>query len=231
MTAYLPFFTYTKKNFFFLFNFHSYGYVDFADAESKEKAKEYHETEYMGRQLRIDDAPTRGAQPHDNGAQRSKPLSAKSDTVFCGNLSFDMDDTTLRQSFEEYGNVIGVRLPTDRETGNLKGYGYVQFDSEDSAEAAINALNGAEILGRAVRLDFGGARPQNSGGDRGGFGGGRGGRGGFGGGRGGRGGFGDRGGRGGRGGFGDRGGRGGARGGRGGGFNRPSGPSGTHVKF
>ncbi|KAI9284614.1 hypothetical protein BC943DRAFT_261511, partial [Umbelopsis sp. AD052] len=114
-----------------------YGYVDFADAETKEKAKEYHETEFMGRQLRIDDAPTRGSQPHDNGAQRSKPLSAKSDTVFCGNLSFDMDDTTLRQSFEEYGNVIGVRLPTDRETGNLKGYGYVQFDSEEGAEAAI----------------------------------------------------------------------------------------------
>lgn len=183
----------------------------------------------MGRQLRVDDAPTRGSQPRDSGAQRSKPLSQKSDTVFVGNISFECDDNALREAFEGFGNIIGVRLPTDRETGNLKGYGYVQFDSEDAAETAVNEMNGYELLGRGLRTDFGGARPAGNDSGRGGFGGRGGGRGGGFGGRGG--GFGGRGGGfGGRGGA--RGGRGGARGGSRGGFggNR-GGPSGTHVKF
>ena len=99
-----------------------------------------------------------------------------------------------------------------RETGNPKGFGYVTFSSVDDAKAAFDAMVGAEISGRPVRLDYATPRPdRGEGGGRG-----RGGRGGFNDrGRGGRGG-----GRGGRGGFGDRGGRGGARGGRGGSTNR-----------
>ena len=104
----------------------------------------------------------------------------------------------------------GIRLPTDRETGAPKGFGYVEMESIEEATAAFEALQGADMAGRALRLDYAGARPENNDSPRGG-------RGGFGGRGGGRGGFGDRGGRGGgrgRGGFGDRGGRGG-RGGRG----------------
>jgi nucleolin len=101
-----------------------------------------------------------------------------------------------------------------RETGNPKGFGYVTFQSIDDAKTAFDAMVGAEIAGRPVRLDYATPRPDRS--EGGGRGGGRGGRGGFNDrGRGGRGG-----GRGGRGGFGDRGGRGGARGGRGGSTNR-----------
>lgn len=97
------------------------------------------------------------------------------------------------------------------DTGNRKGFGYIQFDSIDSSRKAVEEMNGAQIAGRAIRTDFSTPRDPSSGGgrggDRGGRGGGRGG--GF---RGGRGG-GDRGG---RGGFGGRG-RGGDRGSRGGG--------------
>lgn len=117
---------------------------------------------------------------------------------------------------------MGVRLPTDRETGAPKGFGYVTFSSVDEAKVAFDAMQGADLAGRSLRLDYSQPRPNN--GDspaRGGRGGG--GRGGFGD-RGGRGSFGGRGGGGGRGGFGDRGGRGagrgGSRGGRGGSTNR-----------
>lgn len=100
------------------------------------------------------------------------------------------------------------------ETGNRKGFGYIQYDSIDSSREAVEKMNGAFIAGRAIRTDFSTPRDPSSGG--GGRGGRDGGRGGF---RGGRGG-GDRGGRGGRGG-GFRGGRGGGdRGGRGGGASR-----------
>jgi nucleolin len=114
------------------------------------------------------------------------------------------------------------------DTGNRKGFGYIQYDSIDSSREAVEKMNGAFIAGRAIRTDFSTPRDPSSGGGRGGR---DGGRGGF---RGGRGG-GDRGGRGGRGG-GFRGGRGGGdRGGRGGGASRNRGGfgdfSGSKKKF
>jgi len=106
----------------------------------------------------------------------------------------------LTEAFAEKGEVVAVRLPSDRETGELKGIGFVEFASAEGKAAAIE-LDGAEVAGGWLKVDA------NVGG--GGGGGGRGGGGGFGGGRGGGGGFGGRGG--GRG-FGGGGGRGGKRG-------------------
>ena len=126
----------------------------------------------------------------------------------------------LGNVFGEYGSIRGIRIPTDRDTGQVKGFGYIQYESVEEAQAALEGLNGTVIEGRPVRLDFTHPRDNNNsrGNGRGGGGGGfnsRGGRGGFTP-RGGRGGFtprGSRGGftpRGGRGGFGSQGGRDGA---------------------
>lgn len=160
------------------------------------------------------DANAAGARANKFGDKRSPA----SNTLFLGNISFECTNDSIQQIFAEYGNITRVSLPTDRDTGSLKGFGYVDFSTQEEATAALEALNGQDIEGRAIRIDYATPRDDNGGGARGGFGGGRGG------GRGGRGGFGDRGGRGGGrggGGFGGRGGgRGGARGGRGGSFNR-----------
>ena len=110
-----------------------------------------------------------------------------------GNLPFSADEDTLRDLFAEKGAIMGIRLPTERETGRPKGFGYVQYAGVNEARQAMNDLNGAELEGRALRLDFSTPRPANGDAPRGGRGGGRGG-------------FGGRGGRGGRGGFGGRGG-------------------------
>ena len=158
--------------------------------------------------------------------------SPPSSTLFVGNLSFDVSEDTVWSFFNDYG-VKSVRLPTDRDTGRPKGFGYVEFEDVDGAKKAFEASNGADIEGRSIRLDYsqprdssGGGRGGRGFGDRGGRGGGRGfgdrgGRGGFG--DRGRGGYGDRG----RGGFGDRGrgGRGGDRGGGGRGRGAPRGMS------
>lgn len=177
-----------------------------------------HQYELDGRPLNVDfstprqkpDANAAGNRANKYGDKRSAP----SNTLFLGNLSFDCTNDSVQQIFAEYGTITRVSLPTDRETGAIKGFGYVDFTSQEEATAALEALNGQDVEGRAIRIDYAAAREDNgNGGGRGGFGGGRGG------GRGGRGGFGDRGGRG--GGRGGRGGpRGGARGGRGGSFNR-----------
>lgn len=138
----------------------------------------------------------------NNRAQRfGDKRSAPSNTLFIGNLSFNATNDAIHEIFSEHGEITRVSLPTDRETGTPKGFGYVDFTTVDEAKSALETLNGTDVEGRAIRVDFAAARDNNGGG---------GGRGGFGG-RGGRGGFGDRGGRG-----GGRGGRGGARGGRGG---------------
>jgi len=131
--------------------------------------------------------------------------------LFIGNLAFGATEAIVGEAFAAHGTVNQVRLPTDIDSDikKIKGFGYVTFASVEDAKTAYNAMLGAEICDRVIRLDY--ATPRANGDAY------RGGRGGRGGGdRGGRGG-----GRGGRGGFGDRGrGRGGTRGGRGNSTNR-----------
>jgi RNA recognition motif-containing protein len=110
--------------------------------------------------------------------------------LYVGNLSFDAQESTLQELFGANGRrVARVQIISDRETGRSRGFGFVEFESEQDAQAAINELNGKELNGRAIVVNE--AREQTrDGGGRGGFGGGAGGgRGGFGGG-GGRGGYG-----------------------------------------
>lgn len=181
-----------------------FGYVRFTTAEAVEKALLMNGTEIDGRPVNID----RSTAPDKNKARENRAktfndeTSPPSATLFVGNLSFGVSEDTIWQFFNEYG-VKSVRLPTDRETGRPKGFGYVEFEDVDGAKKAFAASNGADIEGRNIRLDYSQPRDSNGGGSRGGP---RGG--GFGGNRGGGRGFGDRGGRG-RGG--DRG-RGGGRG-------------------
>jgi nucleolin len=206
-----------------------FGYVEFSTiAEAIAAKNALHEKMVDGREINIDFATPRVERPRASFDDRAKKYgdveSAPSDTIFVGNISFEATYDHIKEAFEQYGTITRISLPTDRETGTPKGFGYVGFSSVEEATEALTALKGAEIGGRPVRLDFAQARTDDGGAPRGGRGGGgrggfdRGGRGGgrgFGGGRG-RGGF-DRGGRGGGRGFGgDRGGR-----GRGGGsFNR-----------
>jgi len=192
-----------------------FAYVEFANAEGANAALALAGKDIDGRAIRVDLSESRPKKEAGAKSFNQAPTGDASDTLFVGNLSFQATEDDLRGAFAECGEIISVRLPTDRETGQAKGFGYIQFSSVEEAKGAI-AFNGTELAGRACRLDFAGKKPEGNGGGFGGDRGGRGGRGGFGGGRGGgRGGFGgDRGGRGGRGG--GRGGFGGDRGGRGG---------------
>lgn len=106
--------------------------------------------------------------------------------LYVGNLPFTCTTDEMRDLFEQHGTVTDVHLPTDRETGRPRGFGFVEMD-DAGAEAAIAALDGANFGGRPLRVNA--ARPREEGGSGGGAGGGRGGsRGGSGGGRGGSGG-------------------------------------------
>ncbi|MDD2729281.1 RNA-binding protein [Malikia spinosa] len=102
--------------------------------------------------------------------------------LFVGNLPYSVNDGSLQQNFSEYGTVVSAKVMTDRETGRSKGFGFVEMGTDEEAQAAIEALNGMSVDGRAITVNV--ARPKE---DRpGGFGGGaRRSGGGFGGGNGG----------------------------------------------
>ena len=96
--------------------------------------------------------------------------------IYVGNLSYDVDDSALRTAFEAHGEVSSAQVITDRDTGRPRGFGFVEMPSDEEAEAAIEALNGQDLLGRAINVNK--ARPKTGGGGGGGGGGRRGGGGG-----------------------------------------------------
>jgi len=104
--------------------------------------------------------------------------------LYVGNLTYGVTDSALQQLFAAHGTVQSAQVIMDRETNRSKGFGFVEMGSDAEAQAAMKALHGKEVDGRALTVNE--ARPKTEGGGRGGSGGG-GGRGDYGGG-GGRGG-------------------------------------------
>ena len=100
--------------------------------------------------------------------------------LYVGNLTFGVTDSELEQLFAAHGTVQSAQVIMDRETGRSKGFGFVEMGSDQEAQAAIAALSGKDMNGRALTVNE--AKPREAGGGRGGSGGGRGGYGGGGGG-------------------------------------------------
>jgi RNA recognition motif-containing protein len=127
--------------------------------------------------------------------------------IYISNLSFDVNDSDLRELFEEYGAVSSAKVITDKFSGKSRGFGFVEMNSEEEGQKAIEELNQAEYDGKVINVSVakpredrpdrkrsfgGGGGGGNRGGGGGGFGGNRGGGGGgggFGGSRGGGGGY------------------------------------------
>jgi RNA recognition motif-containing protein len=123
--------------------------------------------------------------------------------LYVGNLNYNTTSSDLEQLFAAHGTVQSAEVISDRDTGRSKGFGFVQMGTDEEAQAAIGALNGQAIDGRALTVNEAKPKEKSSGGGRGGYGGGGGG--------GGRGGYGGGGGGGSRGGFGGGGGGRGSR--------------------
>lgn len=74
-------------------------------------------------------------------------------SIYVGNLSFQVTQEDLTQAFAEYGEVKRVQLPTDRETGRLRGFAFVEMATDEEETAAIEALDGAEWMGRNMKVN------------------------------------------------------------------------------
>ena len=103
--------------------------------------------------------------------------------LYIGNLSYDVTSSDLEALLGEHGTVVSAEVISDRSTGQSKGFGFVEMDSDTEAQAAIGALDGQMKDGRALRVNEAKPREARGGGGGGGYrGGGGGGRGGYGGG-------------------------------------------------
>ena len=100
-------------------------------------------------------------------------------TIYIGNLSFQAEQEDLLDLFSQYGEVKSASLPLDRETGRKRGFGFIEMNTDEDEQKAIDDLQNVEWMGRMIRVNK--ATPRERGG-----GGGGGGRGGYGGGGGGR---------------------------------------------
>jgi RNA recognition motif-containing protein len=112
--------------------------------------------------------------------------------LFIGGLAWATDDHGLRSAFERFGAVSDAKVILDRDTGRSRGFGFVTFENPDDAAAAMEAMNGADLDGRSLRVNEAEDKPRRGprdfnrrGGGGGGYGGGGGGYGGGGGGYGG----------------------------------------------
>jgi RNA recognition motif-containing protein len=92
--------------------------------------------------------------------------------IYVGNLPWSTTEAELEQLFAEHGSVESVRIITDRETGRSRGFGFVEMNDGD-ADTAMQALDGRDMGGRALRVNEAQERGGGGGGGRGGYGGGR----------------------------------------------------------
>lgn len=100
--------------------------------------------------------------------------------IYVGNLSYEVTSKDLENTFAPFGNLVSAKVVTDRDSGRSKGFGFVEYESKDAGQKAIEELNGRELKGRAITVNE--ARPKEPRSDHRGGGGGRPGGGGGGGG-------------------------------------------------
>jgi RNA recognition motif-containing protein len=83
--------------------------------------------------------------------------------IYVGNLPYEADDQQLKELFGQHGQVTSARVVMDKFSGRSKGFGFVEMPDRDEANTAIEALNGADFLGRNMRVNESQPRPRTGG--------------------------------------------------------------------
>jgi len=99
----------------------------------------------------------RGGYERRSNRSPARQPSEPSDSVFVGNLAFAASERDLADHFAGCGSIVSVRIPTDRNSGRQKGFGYVTFESREAADKAMG-LSGTDIAGRSIRVDYAASR-------------------------------------------------------------------------
>lgn len=110
------------------------------------------------------EAPSKKRKAEDTA--EATPKKAKTDnaptTLFAGSLSWGVDDDSLRAAFADFEGLSGARVVYDRNSGRSKGFGYVDFESAEACTKAYEAMQGQEVDGRPINLDYANAKPADA---------------------------------------------------------------------
>jgi len=133
-----------------------FGYLEFDNlASAKDAIASMHEQLFEGRRIMVAYAQQNmssaaAARQNFSDAPRNPPTK----TLFIGNMSFEMTDTDLNKLFKGVKNVVDVRVAVDRRTGQPRGFAHCDFIDVAAAQAAFAHLQGREIYGRRLRVDY-----------------------------------------------------------------------------
>jgi len=136
--------------------------IDFKTKEACESCLELNGSDFNGRWLNIKYSTPKPIWSPREPSEKAEGCT----TVFVGNLSFQIDEETLRDAFGDCGEITQVRFAEDRETGHFKGFGHIEFANTESTNLAVK-MTGTDIMGRPVRVDYANPRKKNFVGARG----------------------------------------------------------------
>jgi nucleolin len=133
------------------------GFISFETPEAAAAAVAMNGADILGRPIKCDFS--QGKKPSAGGGAGGAPreMQAKPEgctTIFCGNLSFDIDDDKMRAFFSDCGEVSSIRWLTDKDSGDFKGCGFVEFSDPSVSLDKAAKLNGTDCLGRSIRIDY-----------------------------------------------------------------------------
>lgn len=80
--------------------------------------------------------------------------------IYIGNLSYQVTEDDLKKEFENFGGVKSIKIISDRETGQSKGFGFIEMEQSEDGQSAINQLNGKDLKGRNIKVNE--AKPKNN---------------------------------------------------------------------
>jgi len=145
-------------------NFYGSSFVVFSTSEDAAWAVAFSQSnwEIQGRPIRIEFCPHRGTRSRPSKAQArlQAPISTRPDggtnTAFFGNLPFDIDveGEDLRAFCKDFGKIQTIRWVEDKKTGEFKGAGFAEFDTEQAVDELVNKMNGEKLKGRPIRIDY-----------------------------------------------------------------------------
>eukprot|EP00511_Aplanochytrium_stocchinoi_P004821 CAMPEP_0204832598 /NCGR_PEP_ID=MMETSP1346-20131115/14284_1 /ASSEMBLY_ACC=CAM_ASM_000771 /TAXON_ID=215587 /ORGANISM="Aplanochytrium stocchinoi, Strain GSBS06" /LENGTH=208 /DNA_ID=CAMNT_0051964535 /DNA_START=143 /DNA_END=770 /DNA_ORIENTATION=+ len=131
-----------------------YAHVDFQSEEDLELALKLDGKTLGGRYLKISKANARGSKKTNTVAKEKQEIPEGCKTLFVKNLPYDTDEDSVEEAFARFGKIINVRLSRWNHTGKLKGFGYVEFETEESLQTVLRNEEDIYVGDRAVYCDF-----------------------------------------------------------------------------
>ncbi|XP_074276205.1 RNA-binding protein CP29B, chloroplastic-like [Silene latifolia] len=137
-----------------------FGFVTMSSAEEvKAAAEQFNGYELDGRPLRVNAGPP--PPKRDDFSPRSGGRSFDNNNrLHVSNLSWEVDDSSLKQLFSEKGNVVEAKVIYDRDSGRSRGFGFVTYGSAEEVNSAIESLDGVDFNGRSIRVTVAESKPR-----------------------------------------------------------------------